>query len=151
MKKAALILLLCIMLILSALDKPKIVVFYKQKKPSQQVLAKVDSLLTSYLNSYEIQYLDIEDSNNSSIINKLELPSTHFPFAVVINGKYSAEIEGNTVSFIHFPLFMQGIGRHEGNWSLEDLQKVLESNDLLTEKNVLPILDEEDEESECDD
>jgi len=33
---------------------------------------------------------------------------------------------------------MKGIGRHEGNWSMDDLDKVLKNNALLLDKNVLP-------------
>lgn len=145
------LLLICIVSILNASEKSSITVFYKEKKPSQQVLAKVDSLLDNYQDSYQVQYYNIEDTTNTAIINKLGLPETHFPFAIVIDSKFTAAIEGETVSFVHFPLFMQGIGRHEGNWSLADLQKVLENNKLLIDENILPALAEEKEESECED
>ncbi len=145
------LLLICLASILSASEKLSISVFYKEKKPSQQVLAKVDSLLNNYLDSYQVQYYNIEDTKNTAVINELGLPATHFPFAIVIDGKFTAEIEDKTISFIHFPLFMKGIGRHEGNWSLDDLQKVLENNKLLADENILPVLAEENEESECED
>jgi hypothetical protein len=152
MKKVAIFFLLFyVVSILNAFNKSKISVFYKEMKPSQQVLTRVDSLLNNFLDSYNVQYYNIEDTENISIIKKLGLPDTHFPFAIVIDGKFTTNILGKTISFIHFPLFMKGIGRHEGNWSLEELQQVLESNNLLADENILPILDEEIEDIECED
>ena len=135
---------------LSANDTTEVSVFYKEKKPSQQVLNKINQLLEQYKDSYHITYYMIEDEKNMDIITELGLPATHFPFAVVINGKYTATIEGKVVSFVHFPLFMKGIGRHEGNWSIADVEKVLNDNSLLLEKNILPILKEETSDSKCE-
>ena len=136
---------------LSASDKVDISVFYKNKKPSQKVLEKTNKLLEQFKDSYQINYYLIEDPKNIDIITKLGLPSTHFPFSVVINGKFNAKIADKLVSFTHFPLFMKGIGRHEGNWSIADLEKVLNDNTLLLEKNTLPVLEEDKNNSECED
>ena len=84
------------------------------------------------------------------IITQFGLPSTHFPFSVVINGKFTANIDDKVVSFVHFPLFMKGIGRHEGNWSIADLEKVLYDNSLLLEENILPTLEDDSNSSECE-
>lgn len=139
-----------ITMLLLAAEKPEISIFYKNKKPSQQVLTKVDSLLKSYKNFYRINYYYIEDKKNTGLIKILELPQTHFPFAFAIDGKFTAKLENRTVSFVHFPKFMQGIGRHEGNWSLPDLEKVLKHNELLSKKNILPELDESSNNSDCE-
>jgi hypothetical protein len=47
---------------------------------------------------------------------------------------------------------MKGIGRHEGNWAIADLEAVLKDNSLLAEKNILPELKEEkeNEQEKCD-
>ena len=135
---------------LSANEKSIISIFYKDKKPSQKVLKKTNKLLEKFKDSYQINYYSIEDKKNTDIITKLGLPSTHFPFSVVINDKFTAKIDDKLVSFIHFPLFMKGIGRHEGNWSIADLEKVLNDNSLLIEKNTLPVLEEDKNGSECE-
>lgn len=72
-----------------------------------------------------------------SIIKKYNLPETHFPFAIVINGRFSAKINNNKIYFVHFPLFMHAIGRHEGNWSIDNLESVLIDNTLLLDENIL--------------
>ena len=135
---------------LLANDKTTISVFYKERKPSEKVLERINQLLEQFKESYQINYYLIEDQKNVEIITQFGLPSTHFPFSVVINGKFTAKINDKVVSFIHFPLFMKGIGRHEGNWSISDLEKVLNKNSLLLDENILPTLEEDSNSSECD-
>lgn len=125
-------------------------IFYKNKRPSQQVLTEINKVVEKYEKTYTVSYYLITDSSNSEIISKYGLPSTHFPVAVVINGIFTAEIDGEKVSFVHFPEFMKGIGRHEGNWSIACLEAVLKDNSLLADKNILPELNEESEDEECD-
>ena len=125
-------------------------IFYKNKRPSQQVLTEINKVVEKYEKTYTVSYYLITDPSNSEIISKYGLPSTHFPVAVVINGIYTAEIDGEIVSFVHFPEFMKGIGRHEGNWSISCLEAVLKDNSLLADKNILPELNKESEGEECD-
>jgi len=126
-------------------------VFYKDKEPSQRALQKIDLVLEEYKDEHQINYFLIEAEETSAKISEYGLPSTHFPVAVVIDGKFTAEIEGRTISFVHFPLFMKGIGRHEGNWSLSDLKEVLRDKSLLSGQNILPPIAEDNEDSECED
>lgn len=116
----------------------KIDVFYKEKAPSLKTLARAKEVLKKYERKYAIKYFLIADPENSELIENYQLPATHFPFAVVINGIYSARIGAETVLFVEFPKFMAGIGRHEGNWSIINLEMVLEDNSLLLEENVIP-------------
>lgn len=135
---------------LFANEKPELLIFYKEKEPSQRVLEKVDSVLNNFRDSYQIKYFNVMDEKNKTIANELGLPQPHLPFAVVINGKFTAKIDTSFISFVHFPLFMHGIGRHEGNWSIDYLRMVLEDNSLLHNKNILPESEhiEEDERPE---
>ncbi|MCD4829121.1 MAG: hypothetical protein K8R90_06815 [Candidatus Cloacimonetes bacterium] len=145
-------LLILLPVTLSSNEEPlnAIEVFHKNQPPSLQTLEKVNGLLDEYSGEYEMTFYNISDSVNIALIREYNLPDTHFPFAVVVNGNYSAEIDGRKVDFVHFPLFMHGIGRHEGNWSLNDLSAVLDDNSLLLEENILPVLeDDEDSEDEC--
>ncbi|MBN2291426.1 MAG: hypothetical protein JXM70_03315 [Pirellulales bacterium] len=130
--------------------KSTIDVFYKNKKPSQKVLREINKVVGKYEKIYTVSYYLITDPSNSEIISKYGLPSTHFPVAVVINGKFTAKIDGKIVSFVDFPQFMKGIGRHEGNWSISYLEAVLKDNSLLSDKNILPALKEENEHGECE-
>lgn len=155
MKRRALILISLITVILSAVScgpesGGSIEVFHKAKEPAMETLEKVMPMVEKYSDRYCISYLVITDEENEEKIKGYNLPDTHFPFAVVINGKYSARIEGKKVDFVHFPHFMHGIGRHEGNWSLEAMEKALRDNSLLLDKNVLPEIGHDDDEEECE-
>ena len=124
-------------------------VFYKNQKPSLKTLEKTKIVLNKYKDEFKISYYVITDSLNMDLIVKYNLPSTHFPFAVIINEKYSAKINNNKIDFVHFPLFMKGIGRHEGNWSLDDLETVLKDNTLLIDKNILPEQEHKEDDTPC--
>lgn len=125
---------------LLALSKhiPKVDVFYKDKSPSLKTLTRAKEILRKYAGTYAIRYFLITDPENAHLIERYQLPPAHFPFAVVINGIFTARIGAETVIFVEFPEFMTGIGRHEGNWSLKNLEAVLEDNSLLLEENVIP-------------
>ena len=116
-------------------SRPLIQVFYKDKDPSLETLDAVEKFLEPWESAYEIRYLVITDSTNAGLMTKLGLPTEHFPFAVAVDGKTSAEIGGKTVVFAHFPDFMQHVGKHPGNWTLDHLNAVLEDNGLLLPEN----------------
>ncbi len=118
-------------------------VFHKNLPPSLETLDRTDTILARFVDDYEILYHLITDSTTMDLIRKYNLPDTHFPFAVVISGSCSAMIDGEQIDFVHFPLFMHGIGRHEGNWSMEYLELVLNDNTLLMDESILPVLNEE--------
>lgn len=145
-----LLLALCSALLAVDTSKPIIQVFNKNKRPSQNALVKINEALDRVRDFYDIRYHDIEDEANLELIHSLGLPSTHFPVAVVIDGKFTVQMGDRIASFVHFPDFMHGIGRHEGNWSISDLEAALQDNSLLLEENTLPELEEDETEGECD-
>jgi len=129
--------------LLAAADVPPMLeVFYKEMPPSLETLAAVDSVLAALGEEWTVFRWVITDPAAAERIEACGLPDTHFPFALVLNGSYSAMIDGERIDFVHFPLFMHGIGRHEGNWSLDHLRRVLEDPGLLLERGVRETLDE---------
>lgn len=123
-------------------------VFYKELPPSLETLGQVNEVLAEFVEEYEITYHIITDSTSADLIRLYNLPDTHFPFAVVVDGRYSAVIGGDKIDFVHFPLFMRGIGRHEGNWSMLHLRQVLGDTSLLADENTLNEYDQSGE-TEC--
>jgi len=123
-------------------------VFHKSMIPSLETLDRTIEVLDRFADQYVITYYNITDSSTAGLIETYNLPGTHFPFAIVINGSYSALIDGVKIDFVHFPLFMHGIGRHEGNWSMEYLELVLNDTSMLLDENILPVLEEEGD-TEC--
>lgn len=104
--------------------------FYKNKPPSLKTLGLVESVLEGR-GGLRIIKRDILDPASEPFRKKYGLPSTHFPFAVVIAGSFTAGIDGKTVDFVEFPLEMKGIGRHEGDWSMDQLRRVLDEPGLM--------------------
>jgi hypothetical protein len=126
-------------------------VFHKDRKPSLDTLEKTMPVLEKYADKFEITTHLITDPEMADQIKGYNLPGTHFPFAVVINGKLSAQIDNETIYFFDFPEFMHGIGRHEGNWSLKHLESVLQDVSLLLDDNILPEFDHDHHDhSECE-
>lgn len=115
--------------------KPLIQIFYKEKEASMQAYERIKPFMATYESNCTIQYLQITDPANADLMATLHLPVEHFPFAVAINGKTSANIDGKIIIFAHFPDFMHHIGRHQGNWTLEHLKKVLQDPSLLLPDN----------------
>lgn len=116
-------------------EKSLIQVFYKEKENSMQAFEKIKTYLKEYESKYDIRYLLITDPKNESLIKSLGLPTEHFPFAIAINGKTSAMIDGKKIVFAHFPVFMHHIGKHKGNWTLDRLTKVLDDESLMLPDN----------------
>lgn len=119
--------------------KGSIDVFYREKPPSLKTLRKIKEILNKYDREYNIRYLLTTDVNNTDIMKKYHLIDAHFPFAIVINGEYSAKIDDRIIYFIDFPILMAGIGRYEGNWTLSELDLVLKNKSLLFKENYTPI------------
>lgn len=118
-------------------EKDVIEIFHHDKDPSMETLKKVNEFLEPYAADYEIKYYNIKDDTNNELLKSLGLPEDHFPFAIAINGKTSAQINGETIIFAELPDFMHHVGRRQGNWSLDHLKTVLENKELLQPENPL--------------
>jgi hypothetical protein len=151
MKFILIVLFIVITACVGAVEKGDVTIFYKQKRPSLMVKAKIDTMLATYTDKYDVNYFNIEEEASQTKIHEYGLPETHFPFAILINGKYTAKIDDKEVAFVHFPRFMHGIGRHEADWTIADVEKVLNDNSLLAEKNILPEHDHSEHTSDCED
>ena len=130
---------------------PTIDVFFKNQPPSLRVLERVLPLVMEHAADYAVRLHCITSPESEQLIESYGLPGTHFPFAVVVDGRFSALLGGRQVDFVHFPAFMHGIGRHEGNWSLDDLRQMLAGAGQWRQENVLPTLTEPRSESNCED
>ncbi len=108
--------------------------FYKKMPPSLKTLGLAEAALEGR-KGLNIIKRDILDPSSEPFREKYGLPREHFPFAAVIDGSFTAEIGGKTVDFVEFPLEMKGIGRHEGDWSMEQLRRVLDEPSLMRPLN----------------
>lgn len=115
--------------------KRQVEIFYKPFAPSQKTLKMIEQVLENYADSLVIKKYGILDPASMPVIKKYGLPETHFPFALILDGSFSAEIDGKKIDFVEFPLEMKGIGRHEGNWSIPHLKQVLIHPELMKSLN----------------
>lgn len=115
--------------------KPLLQVFYKEKQPSLQTLQKIRTFLEKYEEKFTVRYLIITAPENEETGRSLGLPIEHFPFAIAIDGKTSVIIDAEKIIFAHFPDFMDHIGKHKGNWTLDHFTKVLDDISLMVPDN----------------
>ncbi len=116
-------------------DQILIEVFYKDMPPSLETLEQVRHFLEDYQEAYRVEFLLMTDPENEKRMTSLGYPDEHFPFGLAIDGKTSAEMDGEIIVFGNFPDFMHHVDRHQGNWTLEHLGKVLQKPRLLRESN----------------
>lgn len=132
---------------LAATEKPVIDVFYKNRNPSLMVLEKALPVLMGFSARYDIQLHCITSAEEAGLIAHYGLPETHFPFAVVVDGHYTARLDGRETHFVHFPMFLRGIGRHEGDWYVSDLERMLNGEGEWLD-NALPVIEDDEEHGE---
>lgn len=116
-------------------NKTLIQIFYKKQKPSLEAYNKIKSFLEPFAGDCKIQYLLISEPDNKKLMKDLGFYPDHFPIGIAINGKTSANIDGDIITFANFPVFMHHIGRHPGNWTLNHLKKALKNPTLLKPDN----------------
>ncbi len=117
-------------------DEPaEVMLIYKEKSPSLETRKAVKDFLSEYHSNIEVVEVLMTDPDNRGLMDSLRLPLEHFPFALAVNGKTSARIGQDTVIFAKFPDFMHHMQKHEGNWTLEHLELVLNDTSLLLEDN----------------
>ncbi len=114
-----------------------VIIFHKNKQPALQTLEKVKPAVEIFEKEYKISYYDIDDPKNLPLLKQSNLEGIHSPFAIVINGKFSAEVDNKVIEFLYFPDYMHFMGNHMGNWTLDLLTKVLEDNSFLCTENIL--------------
>lgn len=93
--------------------------------PMRRVLADVDALLASYGDRVSVTRYDFDTPEGEAFANTKEL-TEHTPLALFVNGSMQFVINGRTIKFYSFP---QGQGRGmmaAGNWTIQDLQHVLD-------------------------
>lgn len=104
-------------------DKNLVEIFYLPHAPAEAIVQKVEPIIAKYPN-YTVKKYGFEDSANKQKIADYNLVS-HAPIAIFIGGKNSFTIDGKTISLINFPKGDAFIPSFEGEWSYEDLGKIL--------------------------
>jgi hypothetical protein len=104
-------------------DKNLVEIFYLPHAPAEAIVQKVEPIVAKHPD-YTVKKYDFEDPTNKQKIAQYKMTS-HAPIAVFIGGKNSFTIDGKTISLINFPKGDAFIPSFEGEWSYEDLEKIL--------------------------
>ena len=104
-------------------DKHLIEIFFLPHPPAKAIVQKVEPIIAKFP-GYTVKKYDFEDPANKQKIANYNLMN-HTPITIFIGGKNSFTVEGKTVTLINFPKGDAFIPSLEGQWSYEDLEKIL--------------------------
>jgi hypothetical protein len=104
-------------------DKHLVEIFYLPHAPAKAIVQKVEPIIAKFPN-YTVKEYNFEDPANKQKIADYNLVN-HTPITIFIGGKNSFTVDGKTVTLINFPKGDAFIPSLEGQWSYEDLEKIL--------------------------
>ena len=100
-------------------------IVYLNHPPLRGVLADVDKLLATYGARVRVTHYDFDTAEGGAFATAKGLTG-HTPLAIFVNGSMQFTVNGHTVKFYSFPQG-QGTGMvADGDWTLQDLQYVLD-------------------------
>jgi len=107
------------------IEKKLIEIFYLPHQPALEIVDEVEPIIAEFPNFKVIKYnFDDPASKDKIVAYKL---TNHYPVAIFIGGKNSFIVDGKTVSLLNFPQGDAFIPSFEGEWTYEDLKKILNS------------------------
>jgi hypothetical protein len=100
-------------------------VAYLNHPPLRPVLSEVDKLLANYGDRVSVTRYDFDTPEGEAFAQAKGLTG-HTPLAIFVNGSMQFTLNGRAVKFYSFPQG-QGTGMvADGDWTIEDLQHVLD-------------------------
>ncbi|MDA3940207.1 MAG: hypothetical protein PF693_13030 [Spirochaetia bacterium] len=106
-------------------DVPVVEIIYLNHGPVRKVVTDIDNLLEEYGEEIQIIQYTFSSSEGKLFVESRKLDG-HIPLAIFIDGSMEFTVDNRSVEFISFP---QGGGTGfvaDGEWSLEDLKRVLD-------------------------
>ena len=108
-----------------AADKIQLDILYMNHGPMRPTLAKIKTMLDNYGDTLQASWHEVDQSSGKTFMKKKKLVG-HIPMLIMIDGKSEFSIDGRDVKLQGFPTGASPFKRVEGNWSLEDLQSLLD-------------------------
>jgi hypothetical protein len=109
-----------------ASEMVKIEVLYMNHGPLRPTIRNLQELFGHYKGKINVSWYD-EDQKEGKDFEKDKGIQGHIPLLVLIKGKKDFIIEGKTIIFEGFPSGSGPFKEVEGNWSIADLQRLLDS------------------------
>jgi len=108
-----------------AANKTQFDILYMNHGPMRPTIAKIKELLGNYQNTVQASWHDVDQASGKSFMKQQKI-NGHIPMLIMIDGQSDFSIDGRAVKLQGFPTGASPFKRVEGNWSLEDLQLLLD-------------------------
>ena len=106
-------------------DRPLIEIFYLPHAPALAVVDKVEPIIARFP-QYTVKKYDFLDDASQPKIREYNL-FEHTPIAIFIDGINTFTVDGKSISLSNFPKGEDFVPTYEGEWSYDDLEKILAS------------------------
>lgn len=127
---AAMILFACILFSCpgqgNATDKVQLDILYMNHGPMRPTIANIKDMLGNYGDTVQASWHDVDQQSGESFMKKHNIVG-HIPMLIIIDGQSDFNIDGRDIKLKGFPTGSSPFKRVEGNWSLEDLQLLLDN------------------------
>jgi len=125
----ALILFSCIFLSMpsqsSAADTVQLDILYMNHGPMRPTISKIKDLLGNYGDTVQASWYDVELASGKSFMKQQKITG-HIPMLIMIDGQTNFSIDDRDVILQGFPTGASPFKQVEGNWSVDDLQLLLD-------------------------
>lgn len=105
----------------------KMDILFMNHGPMRPTVAKIKSLLNNYSGDVAASWYDADLKSGKTFMREQGITG-HIPLLIQINGQSAFTLDGRSVTLIGFPTGAAPFKRVEGNWSLDDLQRILDDS-----------------------
>ena len=109
-----------------ASEPVRVEILYMNHGPLRPTIRNLQELFSHYQGKVNVSWYD-EDQKEGQSFQKEKGVQGHVPLLMLIKGKKDFVIEGKNIIFEGFPSGSGPFKEVEGNWSIADLQRLLDS------------------------
>lgn len=102
-------------------------IFYLSHAPAQEIIQQIEPIIAKFP-QYTVEQYDFEDPANDQLVERYGI-IYHLPIAIYINGENTFTVDGEIITLENFPEGDAFVPSAEGDWSYEDLEKILNTID----------------------
>lgn len=104
----------------------KMEILFMNHGPMQPTIRNLKSLLKRYSGKVQAFWFDFNKKSGADFMKSKGIQG-HIPLLIYINGAHTFNIEGKKVTFMGFPTGAGPYQQVQGQWTFDDLDKVLRS------------------------
>ncbi len=109
----------------AAANQVQLEILYMNHGPMRPTIDKIKNLVGNYKGSIQASWYDFDQPEGKAFMKKQKLTG-HIPLLLILNGQSNFTIDGREVLLQGFPTGASPFKQVEGNWSLDDLQAILD-------------------------